>query len=478
LDDATFTAEKQCLSSSGPVRFVNGGTEFVGQGLELFFGPPPTQPNGTPIKSVSSVRLYAGPSGALIVDLGDRSENRDESVAPMLASHGLLDVLAEIAARTGTRIAVDATVKSGSVATPPAGADVKTALETVLADTPYAFRQVDREAYLVYRPISVTFRGDDLRRAIQDIAEKAGVIIVCDPNISGEVYADLQDVPLETALDILLAGSPIVVDKTPECYRITDRAKPSMASAQEKVDAVQVQARFMLLDNALVEALQRGYPIEGVPPEDANALHAIGAELWARRTPLLEPGQVDLLLRAIRRSRDCKALAAPCVTVVDAKPAAFSLTEELDYVSGYRQASDGTQEPVPERGARTVGVTFEITPHLLDDRDDIRLQFKAELNSLIEMHQALYQGRYEYDVPSFETVTIQSEIVVPDGHAALIQGHKVHSLDGTEPSADKPARDLFILIRPQKTTVAPPSPASFGLNDRRPGDAGMGALRP
>jgi hypothetical protein len=236
---------------------------------------------------------------------------------------------------------------------------------------------------------------------------------------------------------------------------VTNSVAESPQSASKKI-AIQVEARFVLVDDAFVEAMQRELPIKEVTaPEDVNALHAIGADLLAGRTPLLELAQVELLLRAVQRSRISKTLAVPRVTVLDGDAATVNHSEQLEYVSGYRASNDAGQEPVPQRRSKSLGLAFDVTPHLTDNSQNIRVQFKAEINSLLDMHEALYQGKYAYDVPSFETVTLQSEIVIPDGQVALIHGPRVRSLLGTGPDKSKPARPLFVLVRPRKTTLAP-----------------------
>jgi type II secretory pathway component GspD/PulD (secretin) len=144
--------------------------------------------------------------------------------SPNTFSMNLLDVLMQISQKTGVKIGVDATVKSVPVSV---GFDwttmpVPLALQRILEPTGYTFRAVE-DAYLVYHPITNTFMGDDLRQALQDIAVSAGVTIVPDPNVAGEVWAELKDVPLETALRTILAGSPFVVKVTPDYYLVADR---------------------------------------------------------------------------------------------------------------------------------------------------------------------------------------------------------------------------------------------------------------
>ena len=195
-------------------------------------------------------------------------------------------------------------------------------------------------------------------------------------------------------------------------------------------------------------------PIEGVTrPEDVNALHAIGTDLLANETPLLEPAQVAPLLGAVRRYAGSKSLAAPKVTVLDGESASMRLADSLRYVSGYREPNDASAEPVPLPKSKDIGVAFDVTPRLIEN-NNVRVAFYIEINSLLDMQTAMDQGTYEYDIPSFETVTIETEIVIPDSHTAMIAGGEIRSLDGTRPSKDLSAKSLLILIRPN-TTMAP-----------------------
>jgi type II secretory pathway component GspD/PulD (secretin) len=68
--------------------------------------------------------------------------------------------------------------------------------------------------------ITNTFIQTDLIEVLQDIASMAGIPIIPDETVVGYVTAELQDVPLETALDIVLAGTPYVVKKTPYYYLV------------------------------------------------------------------------------------------------------------------------------------------------------------------------------------------------------------------------------------------------------------------
>jgi type II secretory pathway component GspD/PulD (secretin) len=89
------------------------------------------------------------------------------------------------------------------------------------------------------------FAGDELRRALQDISDIAGVTIIPDETVTGQVYATLQAVPLEVALETILVGTSYVVQKMPNCYLVADRKVDS--SAFDKISVTrQVRLNYIL----------------------------------------------------------------------------------------------------------------------------------------------------------------------------------------------------------------------------------------
>jgi len=69
--------------------------------------------------------------------------------------------------------------------------------------------------------ISNTFIDNDLpTEVLPAIAAQAGISIIPDETVAGIITADLVNVPLETALDIVLAGTPYIVKKTPYYYLV------------------------------------------------------------------------------------------------------------------------------------------------------------------------------------------------------------------------------------------------------------------
>ena len=68
--------------------------------------------------------------------------------------------------------------------------------------------------------ISNVFVETDLRQALQDIAAQAQATIIAEPSVGGTISAELKNVPLDKALEIVLAGSGYFVKKTPDYYLV------------------------------------------------------------------------------------------------------------------------------------------------------------------------------------------------------------------------------------------------------------------
>jgi len=68
--------------------------------------------------------------------------------------------------------------------------------------------------------ISNVFVDADIAMALQDIASMAGVTIIPDETVIGVVTCTLDNVPLDRALEIVLAGTPYVIKKTPYYYLV------------------------------------------------------------------------------------------------------------------------------------------------------------------------------------------------------------------------------------------------------------------
>ena len=140
----------------------------------------------------------------------------------------LRQALAEISRRGGVNIAADETVKPQTVTAQLVDASVADALRQILKGTPYTFKKIGETANAPRERagVSMVFQGDDLHQVLQDLSVTAGVPILADETVAGQVYADIKDVPLERALEMVLAGKPYAIRKTPDYYFVADMRLP------------------------------------------------------------------------------------------------------------------------------------------------------------------------------------------------------------------------------------------------------------
>lgn len=68
--------------------------------------------------------------------------------------------------------------------------------------------------------ISNVFVETNLRQALEDLAAQSGVNIIPDPSVAGVVTVGLQDVTVDKALELVLAGTGFLVRKEPDYYLV------------------------------------------------------------------------------------------------------------------------------------------------------------------------------------------------------------------------------------------------------------------
>ena len=134
-------------------------------------------------------------------------------------------------------------------------------------------QQTPTEPNLLLAPevplITNTFIGTDLIEVLQDIASMAGIPIIPDETVVGYVTAELQDVPLETALEIVLAGTPYVVKKTPYYYLVasagvTDSMFLTMSETHRiRMNYISAEAAVGLLSTAFKPYVQAEIGLPG-----------------------------------------------------------------------------------------------------------------------------------------------------------------------------------------------------------------------
>jgi type II secretory pathway component GspD/PulD (secretin) len=213
-----------------------GGT-VAGQGTETV---PPTQPSGAltekeklqqQIDDLTKRLDNLGPNGGTTAAApGPNQPAAGTLTGPLVTgnfSGDLFAVLLQLSQMTGAKVYYDQTVKPTTIQ--PAsvmGMPLGSALTKILEGTVYTHRKVPgvENTWQVFLPIQNVFTGDQLRQALQDISTAAGVPIIPDETVSGEAWADFgQGVPLEVALDMLIAGTSYVVVHREGYYLVADR---------------------------------------------------------------------------------------------------------------------------------------------------------------------------------------------------------------------------------------------------------------
>ena len=110
--------------------------------------------------------------------------------------------------------------------------------------------------------ISNIWVDEDIIIVLQSIASLANVTIIPDETVVGMVTCTLKDVPLETALDIVLGGTPYIWKKTPYYYLvcsggITDTMFSFVSETRRmKMNYVTAPAAVGLLSSAFREYVQ------------------------------------------------------------------------------------------------------------------------------------------------------------------------------------------------------------------------------
>lgn len=397
----------------------------------------------------------------------------------------LLDVLEWMEKKTGVKIEPDVTVKGDPVAV---GFDLNSvnpetlsqALQNLLEDTDYMFRRQD-DGYLVFRPISNEFLQDDLRDALQNIGYAAGMAIIPDANVGGLTSVSINNQPLDTALEILLAGTAFTVKKTPDYYLVADRSVNSdafwdtsetrhiklsyttpasvathLSSAfKEYVNAntdpnsrvISVTAPPVIVDRivddiksfdvrpehvileARVVAMERNDLINlgvewGWPNLEVGAFDSslTGDSIWAAALGYsADAAFTDSLLLALNlleQNEQADVIAKPVVTAQDGKMSDIAVMDEEYYILTPQTASG--YYTMSEMVTITSGTKLAITPYI-GDNNDITLEIATEVSESIPAGPST-------DLPIVTRRTSRNVTTVKDGGTVALAGlSRTHS---------------------------------------------------
>jgi type II secretory pathway component GspD/PulD (secretin) len=135
---------------------------------------------------------------------------------------------------------------------------------------------------------------------------------------------------------------------------------------------------------------------------------------------ILDPDGVNVVLRALATSGRAKVLSAPRILVNDNSTGTLSSVAEAPFTSVNASTTVATTSFA---GYASAGTTVAVTPHISQD-DYLRLGYSLTLNS--------FTGAGAGGVPPpRQTNTVDSEVVVPDGHTIVVGGLKRQDVSET-----------------------------------------------
>ena len=264
-------------------------------GLMTQLGSSSQVPAGT---STTPGTTAPSPDGLQTVPPGGKLPPAGPSAGPIVPQIDgrpkLHDVLTDLARKRDVKIEWDLTVKNDPV---PVGLSevekmhVAQALQEIVTSIkpPYACKVVDDKTYEVFRPISNAFPGTKLDSALQDVATAAGVPIVVDPNVMGDVFVSFDNKSLDEALELMLAGKPYVFKKTPRYYLVAGRNVSSQAfpeiseTHRIRLNYTQPGRAKALLSPVFAPYVQAELPNPRDPNDEGNMLLVTAAPVIADR---------------------------------------------------------------------------------------------------------------------------------------------------------------------------------------------------
>jgi len=251
------------------------------------------------------------------------------------------------------------------------------------------------------RLITNVFMETDLRQALADIASQAGVVIIPDATVQGTVTADLQDVPLETALRMVLISAGLSFKKM-DGYYLVGAADPTNPNFYLLSETEVVELNY-LDGNAIAAYLAGPYgrfvTVEGAPPAEPERERPLERARTTQRTPVtrLPVGGTRLFITAprdiIERIKADLALIDRPRTQVMLEAVVLEVSEEalkelgVDWAT--RWVRFASQETAVATGNATGGTQSSITfPASSLTYSELSFTETAQLTALVERGKA------------------------------------------------------------------------------------------
>jgi len=362
------------------------------------------------------------------------------------------------------------------------------ALDAILADTDYTFRKIE-DIYLIElkppppevpvppekllppgkRPITNVFVETDIREILRTIAAQAEVNILYDDTVRGYVSVDLKNVPLEKALEIILApggytyvykedyylvGSPDPANpafqklsKTEEIqlnyidagsvsrllsdffrpYVKVDTERnvllvsgPSEIIARIREDAGKIdQPRRQVIIEALVTEISRekgkefgvdwGWnwiPSKIAPESQIQGIDVTNLQIGYTSKVV---GEIFTTLKALVKEGKAEIKSTPKISTLDGEEAEINV-ERVEY---YVILAGPPEAPYRRFETITVGVSLEILPRIAGE-EEIVMSIIPQVSDVIK--------REEIEFPVVSRRRVQTTVRVKDGQTVIIGG--------------------------------------------------------
>lgn len=127
--------------------------------------------------------------------------------------------------------------------------------------------------------VNIMFFETDLREALNEISLQTGVTIIADQTVSGQVTADLQDVPLEKALRMILFTGGLSFRKVDDYYIV------GLPDPRNTTFSALVETEIVRLSNVTVQEVMDQLPtfltsyVRGTPDQNLLTISAPPLEL-------------------------------------------------------------------------------------------------------------------------------------------------------------------------------------------------------
>lgn len=111
--------------------------------------------------------------------------------------------------------------------------------------------------------ITLDAQGADIKTVLRTISDYSGKNIVYGPDVKGEVYVHIKDVPWEEALDILLRAhgygyrEEFGMIRVAEIERLTKEELEIQSAERKKDDLLPLQTKIIFVNNSNAEEMQR-----------------------------------------------------------------------------------------------------------------------------------------------------------------------------------------------------------------------------